>query len=60
MPSTSKAQLRFMEAVKHSPKFAKKVGVPQSVGREFTGNEKDYSSLPEKKKRISKSLKRMK
>ena len=25
-----------MQAVAHSPKFAKKVGVPQSVGREFT------------------------
>jgi len=25
-----------MRAVAHSPKFAKKVGVPQSVGREFT------------------------
>jgi hypothetical protein len=25
-----------MQAVAHNPKFAKKVGVPQSVGREFT------------------------
>jgi len=25
-----------MQAVAHSPSFAKKVGVPQSVGREFT------------------------
>jgi hypothetical protein len=25
-----------MRAVAHSPKFAKKVGVPQSVGKEFT------------------------
>lgn len=24
-----------MQAVAHSPEFAKKVGVPQSVGREF-------------------------
>ena len=29
-----------MQAVANNPKFAKKVGVPQSVGREFTkGNE---------------------
>ena len=28
-----------MQAVAHSPKFAKKVGVPQSVGREFTKKE---------------------
>jgi len=35
MPSTSAKQHRFMEAVKHSPTFAKKVGVSQSVGQEF-------------------------
>jgi hypothetical protein len=36
MPPVSKKQDRFMKAVEHSPKFAKKVGVPQSVGREFS------------------------
>ena len=36
MPAVSKKQERFMQAVAHSPKFAKKVGVPQSVGREFS------------------------
>lgn len=35
MPSTSKEQHRFMQAVSHSPTFAKKVGVPQSVGSDF-------------------------
>lgn len=35
MPSTSKKQHRFMEAVANNPKFAKKAGVPQSVGKEF-------------------------
>lgn len=35
MPSKSKKQHRLMEAVKHNPKFAKKVGIPQSVGRDF-------------------------
>ena len=39
MPAVSKKQERFMQAVAHSPKFAKKVGVPQSVGREFTNKE---------------------
>lgn len=29
-----------MQAVAHSPGFAKKVGVPQSVGREFVGKGK--------------------
>ena len=36
MPSTSAKQAKFMRAVAHSPKFAKKVGVPQSVGKDFT------------------------
>ena len=36
MPATSLKQLRFMQAVGHNPAFAKKVGVPQSVGREFS------------------------
>jgi hypothetical protein len=35
MPSTSGKQHRFMAAVASNPKFAKKVGVPQSVGDEF-------------------------
>ena len=36
MPAVSAKQEKFMQAVAHNPKFAKKVGVPQSVGREFT------------------------
>lgn len=35
MPATSKKQQRFMAAVANNPKFAKKVGVPKSVGEEF-------------------------
>ena len=35
MPSTSKKQRNFMAAVAHSPAFAKKVGVPRSVGQDF-------------------------
>ncbi len=41
MPSTSKKQHNFMAAVANSPKFAKKVGVPQSVGKDFTTADKD-------------------
>lgn len=40
MPSTSKAQHEFMAAIAHSPSFAKKVGVPMSVGKEFTAADK--------------------
>jgi len=39
VPSVSKKQHNFMEAVAHNPAFAKKAGVPQSVGKEF--NEAD-------------------
>lgn len=35
MPSKSPAQARLMAAAAHDPKFAKKVGVPQSVAKEF-------------------------
>ena len=35
MPSTSKKQHNFMAAVAKNPEFAKKAGVPQSVGKEF-------------------------
>ena len=40
MPSTSKKQHNFMEAVAHNPSFAKKVGVPQSVGKDFSKTDK--------------------
>jgi hypothetical protein len=41
MPSTSKKQADFMRAVAHSPEFAKKAGVPQSVGKEFSNADKN-------------------
>ena len=43
MPSTSKKQHNFMEAIAHSPSFAKKVGVPQSVGKDFSNADKGKS-----------------
>jgi len=43
MPSSSKKQHNFMEAIAHSPSFAKKVGVPQSVGKEFSNADKGKS-----------------
>jgi hypothetical protein len=36
MPAKSKKQERFMQAVANNPEFAKKVGVPTKVGKEFT------------------------
>lgn len=40
MPSKSKAQHNFMAAVANNPAFAKKAGVPQSVGQEFVKADK--------------------
>jgi hypothetical protein len=40
MPTTSKKQARFMQAVAADQKFAKKVKVPQSVGRKFVTADK--------------------
>ena len=40
MPSTSPAQARMMAAAAHDPKFAKRVGVPVSVARDFNQADK--------------------
>jgi hypothetical protein len=40
MPSSSKKQHNFMAAVANNPAFAKKAGVPQSVGKEFNKADK--------------------
>jgi hypothetical protein len=35
MPSKSSKQARMVAGAAHDPKFAKKVGVPQSVAKEY-------------------------
>ena len=40
MPATSARQKRFMDAAAHSKSFAKKVGVPQSVAKEYSKESK--------------------
>lgn len=40
MPSTSKKQHNFMAAIANNPSFAKKVGVSQSVGKDFNAADK--------------------
>ena len=40
MPSVSKKQANLMSAVAHNPAFAKKVGIPQSVGMDFNKADK--------------------
>ena len=57
MPTVSKKQERFMQAVAHNPKFAKKVGVPTSVGKEFT---KSGGGMAESKAMVKKEVSFMK
>lgn len=65
MPSSSKKQHNFMEAVAHSPAFAKKAGVPQSVGKDFSAADKDRKfkgggEMAESKKMVGKEVAFMK
>ena len=53
MPSKTPKQARFFAAVAHSPSFAKKAGVPQSVGRDF--NQADTGTGILKKPRKAKA-----
>lgn len=59
MPSKSPEQKRLMQAVAHSPKFAKKVGIPQSVGKDFAKADKNmkdgglYANIHAKQERIA-------
>lgn len=59
MPSKSPEQKRMMQAVAHSPEFAKKVGIPQSVGKEFAAADKKmkngglYANIHAKRERIA-------
>jgi hypothetical protein len=58
MPAKTPKQRRFMQAVANNPAFAKKVGVPQSVGREFT--KKDGGEMKESKSMMKKEVAFMK
>ena len=40
MPSKTPKQRRFFQAVAHNPAFAKKVGVPTKVAKEFVAADK--------------------
>ncbi len=65
MPSVSKKQHNLMAAVAKNPKFAKKVGVPQSVGEEFLQADKGRKferggEMKESKKMMAKEVSFMK
>ena len=44
MPSKSKKQHNLMAAVANNPKFAKKVGIPQSVGEDYVEADKGMAT----------------
>lgn len=56
MPSVSKKQHNFMAAVAKNPGFAKKVGIPRSVGQEFLTADKGktFSKGGDMKKMVKK------
>lgn len=53
MPSKSPKQARTMAAAAHSKAFAKKVGIPQKVARDFNQADKGTGILKKKRKRKS-------
>ena len=65
MPSKSTDQAKFMAAVAHNANFAKKAGVPQSVGKEFNEADKGRKfkqggSMKESKAMVAKEMAFMK
>ena len=49
MPSKTPKQARTMAAAAHNPAFAKKVGIPQKVAKEFNKADAGKSILKKKK-----------
>ena len=45
-----------MQAVAHSPEFAKKVGIPQSVGQEFAAADKTKDIPDHMRAKVAKHL----
>lgn len=55
MPSESPKQARTMAAAAHNPKFAKKVGIPVGVAREFNQADAKTGILRKKKRHAEKT-----
>jgi hypothetical protein len=49
MPSKSSKQARTMAAAAHNPAFAKKMGIPRGVAKEFNQADKRTGILRKKK-----------
>lgn len=50
MPSKTPKQARTMRAAAHDPSFAKKLGIPQKVAKEFVAADKARGAKPKAKK----------
>ncbi len=57
MPSKSKKQHMLMEAVKHDPAFARRAGIPQSVGEDFVAADKASRKFESTHKKVKKRYK---
>ena len=51
MPSVSPAQARTMAGAAHNPSFAKKMGIPMNVAKEFNKADKGTGILRKKKQK---------
>ena len=56
MPAKSAKQLKLMQAVANNPKFAKKVNIPQSVGKEYSKESKMYNKKMMKGGKVKKMM----
>jgi hypothetical protein len=54
MPSKTPKQARLMAAVAHNKDFAKRVGIPQSVGKEFNKADTGTGLYRRKMKKVDK------
>ena len=60
MPYASDKQKRLMQAVAHNPAFAKKAGIPQSVGRKFEAHKAEGGEMKESPAMMKKEVAFMK
>lgn len=60
MPSTSEKQARTMAAAAHDPKFAKKLGIPQNVAKDFNQADKGGTLLSKAERDEARQRKRYK
>lgn len=63
MPSSSKAQFRFMQMLAHNKKRAKKEGLSPEKAKEYVSKnvgEKSYENLPEKSNKFKKLKSKLK